>query len=84
MLNIDPQDGSADEHPFHEVCILAFEMDVHEVTKAEYAACVDDGGCTAPWRSDSYTRANYYGNPAYDNFPVIYVDWQDTTNSLTI
>jgi len=34
------------ECPVHNVCISAFEMDVHEVTNAEYAACVAGGGCT--------------------------------------
>ncbi len=64
------------ECPVHNVCITsAFYMDVHEVTNAEYAACVSGGGCTAPSNSSSETRGSYYGNPAYDNFPVIFVSW---------
>jgi formylglycine-generating enzyme required for sulfatase activity len=40
-----------------------------------YAKCVEAGQCT-PLRSDSsYTRASYYGNSAYDDFPVINVSW---------
>ncbi|MEW6441840.1 MAG: SUMF1/EgtB/PvdO family nonheme iron enzyme [bacterium] len=64
-----------DECPVHEVCISAFEMDFHEVTNAEYGECVTDGACTAPLHSYSYTRPSYYGDPAYANFPVIWVDW---------
>jgi formylglycine-generating enzyme required for sulfatase activity len=68
-------EGFADELPVHNVCISPFEMDVHEVTNAEYAACVNDGGCTVPSSTSSATRASYYGNPSYDDFPVIWVTW---------
>jgi sulfatase modifying factor 1 len=67
--------GNANELPVHNVCIPAFGMDVHEVTNAEYAACVDDGGCTSPIPSWSITRLSYYGNPDYYDFPVIHVTW---------
>lgn len=40
-------EGTPDELPVHEVCISAFEMDVYEVTNAEYAECVVDVG-TSP------------------------------------
>jgi formylglycine-generating enzyme required for sulfatase activity len=69
-------EGNGDERPVHNVCLSShFYLDVHEVTNAEYAACVSGGGCTAPWNLSSYSRASYYGNPAYNDFPVIYVDW---------
>jgi len=68
-------EGEQDELPVHDVCISAFEMDVHEVTNAEYAECVVGEGCSAPYYSSSYTRPAYYGNPAYADFPVIWVDW---------
>ena len=66
---------NANELPVHNVCISAFEMDRHEVTNAEYAECVDAGACVAPSDTSSYTRPTYYGDPAYNDFPVIYVDW---------
>jgi len=71
------------ELPAHNVCISAFEMDVHEVTNAEYAECVADGGCTVPEYLDSFTRLDYYGDAAYDDFPVIYVDWNMATDYCT-
>ena len=71
------------ELPAHNVCISAFEMDVHEVTNAEYAECVVGGGCTVPEYLDSFTRLDYYGDAAYDDFPVIYVDWNKATDYCT-
>lgn len=53
----------------------AYAIDKYEVTNARYAACVTAGGCTAPHDPDSFSRADYYGNPTYANFPVISVDW---------
>jgi formylglycine-generating enzyme required for sulfatase activity len=76
-------EGDADELPVHNVCITGFYMDVHEVTNAEYKACVDAGSCTAPSNSTSSTRGTYYGNATYDNFPVIFVDWNQATDYCT-
>ncbi len=68
-------DGWPDELPVHEVCLSAFEMDRHEITNAEYAECVGDGRCTAPKSSNSYSRVTYYGDSAYNNYPVIWMEW---------
>ena len=76
-------EGYIHELPVHNVCISAFEMDVHEATNAEYAECVAGGGCTAPYSSGSFTRPTYYGDPAYDGFPVIWVDWYQAETYCT-
>ena len=68
-------EGNSDERPVHNVCISAFEMDRQEMTNAEYAQCVSAGACTVPQETSSATRASYYGNTAYDNYPVVWVDW---------
>ena len=81
--NFDRRFPSPGELPVHEVCLSAFEMDVHEVTNAEYALCVAGEGCTAPSVSSSGTRDSYYGNPTYDDFPVIYVDWYQARDYCT-
>ncbi|MCP4567715.1 MAG: formylglycine-generating enzyme family protein [FCB group bacterium] len=76
-------EGFSYELPVHEVCISAFEIDTHEITNAEYGACVGDNGCTVPYYSDSCSRATYYGDAAYDDYPVIWVDWYQVDEYCT-
>lgn len=73
-------EGDTDELPVHNVCISEFYMDVYEVTNAHYKQCVDAGICTAPGLNSSETRTSYYGNSDYDNYPVIYVDYNQAND----
>lgn len=63
--------------PEHEVTVSGFAMDRTEVTNRMWAACVACGVCTPPLRNASYTgrEPGYYGNPEYDDFPVVHVTW---------
>ena len=67
------EDGAEDERPVHQVYLDAFYMDIYEVTNAAFAACVKDKGCYPPQNTSSHTRPDYYGNPEFDNYPVIYM-----------
>ena len=69
------RDWFTNEEPPHEVYLDAFYMDKYEVTNALYKACEEAGGCTPPQQTTSDTRSSYYGNSEFDNYPVIYVDW---------
>jgi len=71
--------GYSDEQPVHTVYLDAFWIDQTEVTNKMYALCVADGECAPPDSSESFTRRNYYGNPEYDDYPVIYVSWNDAS-----
>jgi serine/threonine-protein kinase len=65
-------------NPAHQVTLKEYLIDATEVSVAAYKACVDCGACNAPFRDGSNTgREPYYGNPTYDNYPVIYVSWTD-------
>lgn len=69
--------GSFDEKPAHSVNLDAFWIDKTEVTNVMYAQCVEDGACDQPRQTAAATRSSYYGNPEFDNYPVVFVSWND-------
>ena len=70
-LNAEP-----DEKPVHTINLDAYYIDKFEVTNAAYEACVADNGvCKPPIHKDSFTRSKYYGVAEYDDYPVVYVNW---------
>jgi eukaryotic-like serine/threonine-protein kinase len=66
--------GKFDEYPQHTVYLDAFWMDKTDVTNAMFAKCVQAGACSQPYALSAGDRPSYYGNPQYDNFPVVYVE----------
>jgi formylglycine-generating enzyme required for sulfatase activity len=81
MFQMGSNDGSYDEKPVHSVTLTSFEMDVTEVTVAEYQACVqakkagDAQGCEA---ADTGVNCNS-GKPGREQHPVNCVDWNQAT-----
>lgn len=68
--------ASSDEKPQHSVKLNAFWIDQTEVTNAMYAKCVANGGaCIEPTNTSSNSHSSYYGNSEFNNYPVLYVDW---------
>ncbi len=73
----DDADASQDEKPQRAVYLDAFWIDRTEVTNAMYQRCVQEGGCRLPEQQSSKTRQAYFDSPAFDDYPVIFVSWQD-------
>jgi len=46
-----------------------------EVSNAQYKKCDDAEICEAPRFSTSAGGVRYYGNSTFDNYPVVWVDW---------
>ncbi len=67
------------ESPIHAVTLAEFDLDIYEVTNAQYRACVEAGVCGPPESDYSYERLRYYNDSFYNNYPVIYVSWYDAT-----
>lgn len=73
------ENGQEDEKPAHRVNLDSYYIDKYEVTNILYKSCVDSGSCTQPKQINSHSRSSYYGNSTYDNYPVIYVDWNQAS-----
>jgi formylglycine-generating enzyme required for sulfatase activity len=67
------------EYPPHQVALQDYWIYRTEVTNAMYLFCVQSRGCPELPQSISRTRPEYYGNPQYDNYPVIYVSYLGAT-----
>ena len=61
------------EGPAHNVTLKAFAIYKTEVTNAMYQACAADHACPLPAHASSKTRKDYYTDPEYANYPVVYV-----------
>lgn len=65
------------EQPEHTVYLDDFWIDKYEVTNGNYQKCVEEGGCSDRLREGSNIHRPYYGDPAFDNFPVNQVTWAE-------
>jgi len=78
-LTMGSDQGAGDELPVHAVYLDAFWIDRTEATNAMYDKCLKAGQCNAHDSNHSSTRNPYYGNIVYDDYPVIFVTWEDAS-----
>ncbi len=64
-----------DEAPFHRVRLDPYFIDEKEVAVGQYALCVEEGDCSAPDRLGATLYQSYYSDPAFADYPVIFVSW---------
>lgn len=67
------------EEPVHTVEVAAFYIDVYEVTNAAYRVCLNAGVCQDPHFIYSATHPDYFTNTAFDNYPMVNVNWENAT-----
>jgi len=73
------ENGNDDEKPVKEVYLKDFYIDKYEVTNVLYKACVNEHRCQPLTETKSTNVSRYYGSSDFDNYPVVYVDWNMAT-----
>lgn len=69
--------GRRDAMPARSVYLDGFWIDQTEVTNGMFALCVKVNMCQPPNPTRSATRSSYYGSSQFNDYPVIYVTWDD-------
>ncbi len=73
-----------DEIPLRRVFLDGYWIDQTEVTNGMYATCVQAGACTPPPSAFApYSPHPYFGDPAYDDYPVVNVSWDQASAYCT-
>ena len=76
-FSMGSENGASDERPVHKINLDAYWIDRTEVTNALYDKCVREGQCNPLSGTHSTTRNFYYGSVVYEDYPVIFVTWED-------
>lgn len=71
----ETQEGLKESEGFNTVYLSSYYIDKYEVTNSQYQLCQNAGACTEPHDVTSIMYQNYYYNPNYAGFPVIWVSW---------
>ncbi len=70
------RDWYLNETPDHKVSLDEYWIDRTEVRNAHYRSCVFANICTEPVQLYAYFTANYFYEFEYDEYPVIYVSYE--------
>lgn len=81
LMGCDPWDSRAPcldgESPSHTVFLDSYQIDLTEVSNAQYALCVAAGACRPPDFGDSDLHSAKYVNPDFSRYPITHVNWYD-------
>lgn len=77
IFRMGTDEGEPDEAPAHLVRMEAFFIDEVEATNGQYQLCVDAGVCAPPARRGATYHESYFDDPAFADYPVIFVNWYD-------
>jgi formylglycine-generating enzyme required for sulfatase activity len=70
-------DGNSNAQPSHQVYLASFYIDEYEVTNEQYRNCENTKPkiCDSPIDRKSPLHSNYYDDPQYNDYPVVWVNW---------
>jgi formylglycine-generating enzyme required for sulfatase activity len=77
LFRLGNDDGESDEKPSLWVRLDPYYIDETEVTNGAYAKCVEAKACDPPDSPRSAYYNTYYGDPEFETYPVIFVNWYD-------
>lgn len=80
IFRLGNDEGERDEQPSLWVRLDPYYIDETEVTNGAYVQCVEDGACEPPDSPNAAYHDAYYGDPRFDDYPVIFVSWYDAAN----
>jgi formylglycine-generating enzyme required for sulfatase activity len=83
VFRMGNDDAEPDEAPSHFARLAPYFIDETEVTNGQYALCVEEGVCNPPSRPGATFHPAYYGDPAFDRYPVIFVNWFNARDFCT-
>jgi formylglycine-generating enzyme required for sulfatase activity len=77
VFRLGNDESEKNEGPSQLIRLDPYFIDETEVTNAQYALCVEADVCSPPRSSTATYHPAYYGDPAFADYPVIYVNWYD-------
>lgn len=75
LFRLGNDQGESDQQPSRMVSLEPFYIDETEVTNGAYTQCVSAGACEPPATNRASFYPDYYGNPEYNDYPVLFVNW---------
>jgi formylglycine-generating enzyme required for sulfatase activity len=75
IFRMGDEEGEADERPSRQVRLDPYYIDETEVTNGQYQLCVAAEVCEPPDSPNATFHPAYYGDPAYADYPVLFVTW---------